>query len=384
MEKMYNKTSSCLSAFVANKAYAKFKDKPQRHKDTKMEFLLLWEFNGIAKYTLRKSYLVFVILLFTQLTFGQAQTSDIASLPGAFSRMGFGARGMGMGNSMSAVKYGNVVSYYNPALSAFQNKNNFQTSYSFLSLDRSLNFLNYTKTFPFGTKQNEKGENEPRSIAGFSAGIINAGVSDIPQYDGSGEQTGNLSTSENQFFFSVSNRFSGKLAIGIAFKFYYYKLYEDVTSTSLGFDIGALYSLNDNITISAVLTDLNTKYKWDTSEIYGTNGKASEDKFPLLKKIGIAYKFDEPNIIAAVEFESSRAETSYLRFGAEYNIIESLFLRGGLDKWNLQNPDFPVRPSLGFSYFYKLNNMIIGVDYAFVIEPYSSSDQHIIGVNINF
>lgn len=327
-----------------------------------------------------KKYLLIMLLFLSQVAFGQTQTSEISSMPGAFSRMGFGARGMGMGNAMSAVKYGSIVSYYNPALSAFQEKNNFHTSYSILSLDRSLNFLNFTKTFPFGTKKNENGESVPRSIAGFSAGIINAGVSDIPAYDNSGVKYDDLSTSENQFFFSVSNRFSEKLAVGIAFKFYYYKLYEDITSTSLGFDIGALYSLNDNITISGVLTDINTKYKWDTSDIYGTDGKATEDKFPLLKKLGVAYKFDNPKLIASVEIESSNAETTFLRFGAEYNIFESLYLRGGMDKWNLQNSDFPVRPSFGFSYFYTLNNFVAGIDYAFVIEPYSSSDQHIIGV----
>jgi len=109
-----------------------------------------------------------------------------------------------------------------------------------------------------------------------------------------------------------------------------------------------------------------------------------QQKFPLLKKIGIAYKFDEPKLIASIEIESSNAETTFLRFGAEYNIFESLYLRGGMDKWNLQNSDFPVRPSFGFSYFYTVNNFVAGIDYAFVIEPYSTSDQHIIGVNINF
>ena len=71
-------------------------------------------------------------------------------MAGSFSRMGFGARGMGMGNSLGAVIDGNLVSYYNPAVSAFENDNSFQTSYSFLSLDRYLNFLSYTRRFKFG------------------------------------------------------------------------------------------------------------------------------------------------------------------------------------------------------------------------------------------
>lgn len=322
-------------------------------------------------------------MLFMTSVFAQTEMSNIAVAPGAFSRMGFGARGMGMGNAMSAVTSGNVVSYYNPALAAFQDGNSFQTSYSFLSLDRSLNFLNFTKKFNFGKVETPDGT-RPRSIAGISVGIINAGVSGIQERDNQGNLTDEISTSENQFFLGLSNRFSSKLAIGIAFKFYYYSLYEDVSSVAFGFDVGALYSFNDNLTMSLMLSDVNAKYKWDTSDIYGSNGLTTTDRFPILKKIGLSYKFDDQKIIAAVELENSNAQTNYLRFGAEYNIFEGLFVRGGIDKFDLNNSDFPVRPSLGFSYFYTMSSFILGVDYAFVSEPYSSSDQHILGININF
>ena len=328
---------------------------------------------------------IFLLIIFvTMIMSAQSTVSDISSMPGAFSRMGFGARGMGMGNAMSSVVDGSLVSYYNPALAPFQEGNSFQTSYSILSLDRSLNFLNYTRKFELGKKENADGTIKPRSIAGISVGIINAGVSNIDARDNQGRKTGDLSTSENQFFVAVANRFSEKLSIGIAFKFFYYKLYENVTSTGLGFDLGALYLLNENMVLSFMISDINSKYEWDTGKIYGTNGNITKNKFPLLKKIGFSYKFDEPKIIAAVEFENSDGGTNFIRAGGEYNIYESLYLRAGFDKLNLSNFDFPVRPAFGFSYFYSLNSVKFGIDYAFVIEPYSSSDQHIIGINVNF
>ncbi len=326
----------------------------------------------------------FIIAVISSVIAAQTKTSEISSMPGAFSRLGFGARGIGMGNAMSAITEGNLVSYYNPALGAFQQGNSFQTSYSFLTLDRSLNFLNFTRKFEFGTVENPDGTTRPRSIAGVSVGIINSGVSDIDGRDSQGEKFADLSTSENQIFVAVSNRFSNKLAIGIAFKFYYYKLYEEVTTTGLGFDIGALYSFNESLTFSFMLSDLNSKYDWDTGNLYGQSGNTTRDKFPLLKKIGASYKFTEQKIIAAIEFENSNAGTNYLRAGAEYNIYNDLFLRCGLDRFNLSNTDEPVRPSFGFSYFYLLNSFKVGIDYAFVIEPYSSGDQHIIGINLNF
>ena len=330
-----------------------------------------------------KKLLISLFILSSSI-FAQSQFAEISSMPGAFSRMGFGARGIGMANSMSAIKDGSLVSYYNPALAAFQEGNSFQTSYSFLSMDRHLNFLNYTKRFEFGKKEMPDGTVKPRSIAGVSIGIINAGVSNIDGRDSQGNQTETLSTSENQFFVAVANRFSDKLSLGIAFKFYYYKLYEEVNASGFGLDIGALYSVNDALTVSFAISDINSKYDWDTGKIYGSGGTVSKDKFPLLKKIGIAYKFDDPKILASVELESSNAGTNYLRFGGEYNIFEKLYLRGGLDRLNLSNFDFPVRPSLGFSYFYTLNSIKFGFDYAYVLEPYSSSDQHIVGVNVNF
>ncbi|MBA4406202.1 hypothetical protein C0389_02895 [bacterium] len=325
-------------------------------------------------------------LLFTITIIGSAQSavSDISSMPGAFSRMGFGARGMGMGNAMSAVRDGSLVSYYNPALAPFQEGNSFQTSYSILSLDRSLNFLNYTKKFELGKKENPDGTIKPRSVAGVSFGIINAGVSNIDARDNQGRKTGDISTSENQLFVAVANRFSEKLSIGIAFKFFYYKLYESVTSTGLGFDLGALYLLNENMTISLMISDVNSKYEWDTGKIYGTSGNITKDKFPLLKKLGFSYKFEEPKIIAAVEIENSDGGTNIIRLGGEYNIYENLYLRAGVDKLNISNFDFPARPTFGFSYIHLMKSVKIGIDYAIVIEPYSAGDQHIIGINVNF
>jgi opacity protein-like surface antigen len=297
-------------------------------------------------------------------------------MSGAFSRMGFGARGMGMGNAMVSVVNGNLVSYYNPAVSTFQEGNLFQTSYSFLSLDRTLNFLSFTKKLEIGKRK--------KRIAGISIGIINAGVSGIDGRDNQGLKTGDLSTSENQFFLSFSNRFSDKFSLGVGIKFYYFKLYEQITSTALGIDIGAIYLLNKNISLAASINDINSKYKWDTSNLYGLEGNSTRYNFPLLFRFGVSYKLSNPNLLASVEFEHSDAQTDFIRVGAEYNIFENLFLRGGVDRISISNFDIPARPSLGFSYLKKFDSFKVGINYAFVMEPYSSYDSHIIGVEIIF
>ncbi len=332
-----------------------------------------------------KSKLILGFLFIAATSIAQSQYSEISSQPGAFSRMGFGARGKGMANAMSAVTRGDLVSYYNPALSVFQEGNSFQTSYSFLSLDRSLNFLNFTRKFEFGMKNPDgTARTKPRSVAGISIGLINASVGDFKERDNQGLVVGDLEPFENQFFLGLAIRFSEKLAIGFNSKFYYSKLYDDVTSTSLGFDLGALYRFNEFLSLSFVLTDINSKYKWDTTTLYGQEGSTEPESFPVLMKIGASYYFENEKLLTSIEFESSNADTKFLRIGAEYNIFESLYVRAGVDRFNLSNTDYPVRPAIGFSYDHTFNSLVAGFDYAFVVEPYSAYDQHIIGISINF
>ena len=332
-----------------------------------------------------KRIFIAIILLTSTIIIAQPQFSEMAVQPGAFSRMGFGARGMGMGNAMSAVITGELVSYYNPAVTVFQENNSVLTGYSFLSIDRNLNFLSYTRRFDFYSKKDSLVENpKPRNSAGVSLGVINAGVSNIDGRDNNGLPTGELSTSENQFYLAFANRFSEKLSIGITAKFYYYKLFEEISTTSFGVDIGVVYKVNDQFTVALAVIDINSKYKWDTSPVYEQNGVITEDKFPNLRKLGVSYLNKEIGLLASLEYENSSAETNILRAGVEYNIYEGFYLRGGIDQFNLSNTDWPIKPALGFSFYKSFGNFKVGVDYAFVIEQYSSNDRHVIGLTFNF
>jgi len=326
--------------------------------------------------------LLIIIFLYSAFIYPQPEFSKIGSMPGSFSRIGFGPRGIGMGNALSSVTSGNLVSYYNPAVAAFQENNSVQTGFSFLSLDRNLNFLSFTRRFDFYSKDTTV--KTPRSSAGISIGIINSGVGKIDGRDNQGFATGDLSTSENQFFLGLSNRFSKKLALGVAAKFYYFKLYEEISSTSLGFDIGALYMMNEYLNLSFVLTDINSKYKWDTSPVYGRDGTISEDKFPFIKKFGVSYFNENAKLLASAEVVMSNGQNTIIRFGAEYNVYDKLYLRGGIDQLSVANADWPMKSSAGISFSSKIGNFSVGFDYAFMIEQYSTMDRHVVGLNLNF
>ena len=327
-----------------------------------------------------KKVLIIVLAITLQVISAQPKFSSISSMPGAFSRMGFGARGMGMGNAMSAVTEGNLVSYYNPAVIIYQEDNSVQTSYSFLSLDRSLNYLNFTRRFDLHSSKDPS----RKSSAGISAGIINSGVSKIDERDGNDTKTGDLSTSENQFFLGIAKSFSDKLSFGVEIKFYYYKLYQGISASAFGLDVSALYKINEQFNVSLVVSDINSKYKWDSSPLYGLNGISPENNFPSLRKLGVSYSNKELGLLASLELENSNAQSNILRAGVEYKVFDKIFFRGGIDQFNLSNSDQPPKPALGFSFIQNFGSVDFGVDYAFMIEQYSPQDRHIVGVNVIF
>ncbi len=172
--------------------------------------------------------------------------AQLAGSAGAFARMGFGARGLGMGNAMTAVVSGEINGYYNPAVTPFAEHRFGSVAFGILPLDRSLNFLSYTQSV------------EP--TAGISVGVINSGVDDIDGRDSDGSHTSTYSTSENQFFLTFANRFHEDVAIGITIKLYHNKLFEDLSETTIGFDFGALVRISSRLTVGVAVQDLRALY----------------------------------------------------------------------------------------------------------------------------
>jgi hypothetical protein len=305
---------------------------------------------------------LFILFLFM----GSSASAQLGGYAGAFTRMGFGARGISMGNAMTSVTSGDVIGYYNPALSSFQNEHLIGLSYSFLSLDRSLNFVSYTKNFKL-PKQEQGG-------AGVTFSWINAGVSDIDGRDNDGFHTAYLSTFENQFLFAPSIRVSEKVAIGFGFKFYFSKLYEGVKSTSFGFDLGALYRVTDRINAAFSVKDINSKNEWNTNELYEQFGNVTRDKFPKLYTLGVSYLLPNNFGIVSADYEVSTKRSQILRLGIEVSPVKDINFRGGFDRFDFISKDKFGNSALAFGVGYQkaFSNYIVGLDYSFVMEPYSN------------
>ncbi|MBI5214163.1 MAG: PorV/PorQ family protein [Ignavibacteriae bacterium] len=311
----------------------------------------------------------FFLLLFVCCLMFQAMADS--PYIGSFARMGFGARGMGMGNALVAVATGDINTYYNPALAPFTEKRTASASFGILSLDRSLNFLSYTQPI------------EPRG--GFSIGLINAGVSNIDGRDNDGVHTEDYSTFENQFYLAFANRVSDNLSLGVTVKMYYSKLFEEVSSSTVGFDIGAVFQFSPELTLGASVSDINSKYNWNTTPVYGSlNGKNSKDKFPMVRKFGAAYHWKEAGAIISLEYENTSASTNAFRAGIEYAVHENISVRGGFDRYDFGDDATGAKPSFGFSARRAFGDWTPALTYAFVFEPFSSHDIHVITLSTTF
>lgn len=316
---------------------------------------------------MRLRYPAWIILLALIPLSSEAQIGGTA---GAFARMGFGARGIAMGNALTAIRYGTIQTYYNPALAPFTEQHTASASFGHLPLDRSLNFLSYVQSAP--------------PTAGISAGIINAGTRNIDGRDNDGIHTETYSTSENQFFLSFANRFDDRISIGLMIKLYYAKLFDEVSSTTVGFDVGALVLLTEELSLGIMIQDIGSKYKWNTAPIYGQSGTQITDRFPTFYRAGITYTLPESYGLVSFDIETSSEKTTIFRIGSEIDIHEYVSVRGGIDRWNMSDNTKGTKPALGFGLHKPFDDWTPVLDYAYVFEPFSPGGLHIITLSVRF
>jgi len=320
--------------------------------------------------------------------------AQLGSYAGAFSRMGFGARGISMSNAMVSDIFGDINGIYNPSLASFQENGIVNLGYTFLSLDRKLNFVGFTRKFKL-PKQQDGG-------AGITLAWINAGVNDIDGRDNDTKQIGMFSTFENEFYLGTSFLLSEKFSAGIGFKLYYAKLFSDITATSFAIDLGAVYKANDKLAIGLAIRDLGAKYEWQTSSLYGSLGNTTKDKFPRIADLGATYLLPK-NLglvtLALQQYFNPESEpdtngvvpdhknNSVIRFGVEINVISQVKFRAGLDRIDFSADDFTgnLKPSFGIGLNKNISKTInLGLDYSFQIEPYTHDPIQNIGVAFKF
>lgn len=307
-----------------------------------------------------------------------AQASGNAGMAGAFLRMGLGARALALGDVGVAIPGDGYGMYYNPASLPYLTERSLLTSYTYLSLDRHLNFVG----FAMPLHPPAKGSGNPLS-AGLGVGWISAGTNDIDGRDTDGNHIGYFNNSENAFYFAFALRLSDRVTLGFAPKILYNSfpdLTEDETLSSarLGFDAGILVNPINRLYLGAQARHINAQYRWDTTTIWGDDGTTTTDKFPSLYRFGASYIFDF-GLMLTSEIETGDQDETQLHVGAEYTYLElnpySFSLRGGYDDQDL---------ALGFGFSFVVWQLRGQLDYAYQIQDVPPYDSQVISFAVNF
>lgn len=310
------------------------------------------------------------LILFTVLSLQAGQNGGYA---GSFLRIGLGARATALGNATIADTPNGYSMYYNPATVGFLDSKTVALSYSFMPLERQFNYIGYAMHVPPG--------------AGLSIGWVNSGDSDFSGYNSLGEQSSTIQHSINALFFNVARRFLDRISVGLSIKYMWENINDggvdfDYNSSGWGWDLGVHFLLNEDITVAAVVRDLGSKFKANTSEIFELGGTTT-DKFPALYMFGGRYKTPLKWLVAHYQFQASSKKDYRHHAGLEarYAMDENeasgkfLALRLGLDDSKLR-----AGAGMGFNLF----SLISHLDYAFVPSVIDEGSSHIFSWQFHF
>lgn len=299
---------------------------------------------------------------------------------GAFSRLGFGARGMALGNALVAARSADVSPHYNPALLPSASGQRISASAALLSFDRELQFLEFTT--PVGP------------TAGIGLSFTHAGVTDIDGRNSDGAHTETLSTDEFALSLSFGNRFAEWFAVGTSLTLYQSDLVPEADPVrGFGIDLGVSIDATERLRLAGTVQDLLAKYNWDTSAV---GGESQTDRFPLRVQVGASYGLLDERLRLLAEVESrytdrdqrvrgilvtssgprERTQTESLLFhdlrgrvGVSYQAVDILTVRAGLDRIGVDDVG-GLRPSAGFGLRQMVGNLDLRISYTATLEPH--------------
>ena len=337
---------------------------------------------------MRLSRLVSCLGRLCRLGGGLVLLGGLAALPahaqeagaGAFSRMGFGARGIALGNALVADPSANVSPHYNPALLPAASGQRLAASAALLSFDRELQFLEFTA--PLGP------------TAGIGLSLTHAGTQNIDARTADGVRTGTLSTDEFALSLAFGNRFGERVSVGTALTIYQSDLVPDVDpARGFGVDLGVGVRATDRLFVAAAVHDLLAQYEWDASSV---GGGGYTDEFPVQVRVGASYAMLEGQLRVLGEVESrtlareravptvvitsggpqQRSRTESFRqhsvqgrLGIAGRPVEILAVRAGLDRIGVDGTE-GLRPSGGLGVRQSLGNLDLRLSYTATLEPY--------------
>ena len=216
-------------------------------------------------------------------------------------------------------------------------------------------------------------------------------------------QIGTFSTFDNQFYLGTGFIVSDNISVGVGFKYYYSKLFDNVTSTSVAFDLGAIVKPRPDLAIGLAVRDLNAKNEWNTQDLYGSLfGNTTTDKFPMLINLGASYLLPKNYGVVSIEMEFQKnpspnanpdgttpesSNNVSFKLGGEAFVTNQIRFRAGVERIDFANDDIMgnMKPSFGVGFYKNFGKTtMLGLDYSFQLEPYTHDPIQNISVGFKF
>lgn len=296
----------------------------------------------------RRSLPLFALLLLLHAPLSAQQT---AGLPGAFLRIGAGARALGLGGAFSAIADDPSAAYWNAAGLSQLRQIQLTATYYRMSLDRSHNFV--------------AGAIPVRSSAAVGLAWIGLNLGGIEARTGNTAQPDFIfSNTYNALLLSVAQEITPFLSIGATVKGIYQKLY-DTDAFGTGFDASLLLRPMDNVRLGFTVQDIATKLKW---------GNGRSEAFPLTYRGGIALNLTESFIVSFDAYKIGNDDPGF-SWGAEYRAMHMLPLRLGYSEQGFVG---------GAGVEVPLQTMDVRLDYAYGKDQLDGSESHKLSLGIAF
>jgi hypothetical protein len=298
---------------------------------------------------------------------------------GSFLQVPIGARPTAMGGAYIAVSNDGAGALYNPAGLATLKKLMFSSSYRAMQLDRKLGYASLI--IPV------------EGDAALGLQWLYAGSGSVTARDADGYALDHEFSSNNHDFAAVfAKKFEKYVAAGARLN-YYVSTIPEVSTNSIGFDVGAMLYVDQlfdrakretfpikDIQLGLTVRNIGYKLPWN-SQMYnitygGVNeGYTQDDRVPIQVGLGASATFFERKLLLASDVIKNEKQAFQFRAGGEYYVVPEFAIRAGYGE---------KRFTAGTGYIFKFHKNSLAIDYAFSTDRADEGSEHIFSFDFLF
>lgn len=288
---------------------------------------------------------IYILILFFFILNNIYGILGTAGGPAPFLSMGAGSRAVAMSGAFSSFYDDVSCSYWNPAAISFINNIGISTMISFLTHDRSYNYIGSIFPIQYGT-------------IGFS--FINFSIDDIEGRTEDTEEFYLFSDTENAYIATYGCKIFKWISIGGNLKIIDIKL-AGYGANGFSFEAGILIIPFENFSFGVVFRDFFNGLYWTTG---------TKERILFKMRIGAMIEFFNKMLKFSIEAEQIESYDGIIKTGIEIEFLRILFLRGGCS-YGFYSQEFDW--TLGAGMKFPIYNVLTQIDYAMLKEEFFTS-----------